>query len=70
MRVYTTHGKITRYSNETVTMENKRGEWIPAIPLPFYGLKKRCNCGRSFWKFKNYQEHYALEHIVLGEKPL
>lgn len=49
---------------------NKRGEWYPAIPLPYYGVKKQCKCGESFWKEKNYEAHYALEHIILGNKPL
>jgi len=51
-------------------MQNKRGEWVPAIPEPFYGRKKICQCGDKFWTKKQYQAHYALEHIVLGEKPL
>jgi hypothetical protein len=51
-------------------MLNGRKEWVPAIPLPFYGLKKRCSCGKSFWKYDNYLAHYALHHIVLGDLPL
>lgn len=54
----------------SVTMENKRGEWVPAIPMPLFGLKKGCSCGRKFWKLRNYEAHYAYEHIVLGELPL
>jgi hypothetical protein len=52
------------------TMENKRGEWVPAIPLPLYGLKKGCSCGASFWFERNYEAHYALTHIVLAEHKL
>lgn len=44
--------------------QNSRGEWIPAIPLPFYGLRKICECGDKFWYEKNYRAHYALEHIL------
>lgn len=54
----------------TVTMENRRGEQVPAIPLPLFGLKKQCSCGQSFWKLRNYEAHYAHKHIVLGEQPL
>lgn len=54
----------------TVTMENRRGEQVPAIPLPLFGLKKQCSCGQSFWKLHNYETHYAHEHIVLGRQPL
>lgn len=53
-----------------ISMQNKRGEWVPAIPLPFYGFKKKCSCGASFWKSSNYEAHYALQHIVLGALPL
>lgn len=52
------------------TMENGRGEWVPAIPLPFYGSKKGCSCGKTFWRQRNYEAHYAYEHIVLGTQPL
>lgn len=54
----------------TVTTSNGRNEVVPAIPEPLYGLKKACSCGKSFWKQRNYQAHYAHEHIVLGELPL
>jgi hypothetical protein len=52
------------------TMENRRGEQVPAIPLPLYGLKKGCSCGASFWFERNYEAHYALTHIVLAEHKL
>jgi hypothetical protein len=52
------------------SMENKRGEQVPAIPLPLYGLKKGCSCGASFWFERNYEAHYALTHIVLAEHKL
>lgn len=46
-------------------MENKRGEWVPAIPLPFYLIKRRkCTCGAKFWTNDGYRGHYALKHIL------
>lgn len=51
-------------------MRNKRDEWVPSIPLPFYGLLKRCDCGAKFWRIKNYRAHYALYHIIEGVYPL
>jgi hypothetical protein len=45
-------------------VQNKRGQWVPAIPLPFYGLRKRCDCGRKFWTTDGYRGHYALCHIL------
>jgi len=44
--------------------QNSRGEWVPAIPLPFFGLRKRCECGRKFWTADGYRGHYALKHIL------
>jgi hypothetical protein len=44
--------------------QNERGEWVPAIPLPLYGLRKRCQCGRHFWTAAGYRGHYALRHIL------
>ena len=48
------------------TTQNKKGQWVPAIPLPYYGLKKECGCGKSFWKEENYEKHYLYEHIWKG----
>lgn len=45
-------------------VQNKRGEWVPDIPVPFYGLRKRCTCGRKFWTMGGYRGHYALRHIL------
>lgn len=56
-----------KYRNQ---MMNTRREWVPAIPLPFYGIRKKCSCGKKFWRQKNYEAHYALVHIVLGEELL
>lgn len=44
--------------------QNSRGEWVPAVPLPFYGLRKRCECGQKFWSAAGYRGHYALAHIL------
>lgn len=43
---------------------NARGEWVPAIPLPFFGVRKRCSCGAKFWTSLGYRAHYALQHIL------
>lgn len=46
-----------------------RGRWVPAIPLPLYVLgRKRCSCGRGFWRLRNYHAHYALVHILGTER--
>jgi hypothetical protein len=47
-----------------ISTQNRRGEWVPAIPLPFYGLRKRCTCGRKFWTAEGYRGHYALHHAM------
>lgn len=52
-----------RDPSETQT-QNSRGEWVPAIPLPVYGLRKQCSCGRKFWTADGYRGHYALRHIL------
>jgi hypothetical protein len=48
----------------TDQQQNSSGQWVPAIPLPLYGLRKRCQCGRKFWTAEGYQGHYALAHIL------
>ncbi len=56
---------VRNTDNEAVNLQqNGRGQWIPAIPLPFYGLKKGCWCGRKFWTEEGYRAHYALKHIL------
>lgn len=45
-------------------MQNQDGQWVPAIPLPYHGLRKRCDCGRRFWTMEGYRGHYALAHIL------
>ena len=65
---------MTDQSNEKektmAQTKNNRGEWVAAIPLPIYGLRKKCDCGKRFWTHAGYSGHYALVHILaLGEKP-
>lgn len=53
-----------------VMTQNARGEWVPAIPLPYLGLRRRCGaCDRRFWTMDGYRGHYALEHILDPEAP-
>lgn len=49
-----------------VQAQNKKGNWVPAIPEPYYGwiLKECCSCGDKFWTKKGYQAHYAVAHIL------
>jgi hypothetical protein len=57
----TEHGNIMH--NEVGNyQENPDRTWSQAIPLPFYGIKKQCQCGKSFWKEDNYRKHYRAEH--------
>lgn len=54
--------------------ENARGEWVPAIPLPYMfwlGVPyTQCHCGARFLgcvrgrALRRYEEHYALRHIL------
>jgi hypothetical protein len=50
--------------NRQVSTQNDQGAWVPAIPLPYLGLRKRCDCGRRFWTTDGYRGHYALVHIL------
>ena len=45
--------------------EEPTGVWLPAIPLPLFGIRKRCDCGRRFRTLEGYQGHYALKHWPL-----
>ncbi len=43
---------------------NYRGEWVPAVPEPYYHLiRKGCECGERFWTDEGYRGHYAFRHI-------
>lgn len=48
----------------------KNGKWHEAIPLPLFirGGRKQCQCGRKFFRLESLKAHYALEHIVRGNK--
>lgn len=35
---------------------------IPAIPEPYYGLFKKCECGKRYLTKKGYERHYILKH--------
>jgi hypothetical protein len=48
-----------------VQVTNGQDQWVPSIPLPHTGLRKRCvPCGRRFWTRADYRGHYALVHIL------
>ncbi len=55
---------VNRRMASGVTTRDDRDEWVPAIPLPFYGLRKGCSCGRKFWTSAGYRGHYALTHVL------
>jgi hypothetical protein len=57
--------------------QNSRGDWVKAIPEPYYGLRKTCyytdntpdhpslwHCEEKFWTLEGYRAHYALKHIL------
>lgn len=50
------------------SMQNVRGKWVPAIPLPFFRGRPwrrfQCGCGERFRTQQRYREHYALAHIL------
>lgn len=64
----TATGAGTPAATDRVMTQNDLGEWVPAIPLPLYGLRKRCECGRKFWTTGGYRGHYALTHILRGRR--
>jgi len=45
-----------------VFQENTDGTWSASVPLPFYGIRKSCSCGKKFWKKQNYNRHYVEAH--------
>jgi hypothetical protein len=55
----------------SVQVENCRGEYVPAIPLPIYmrawpWQRRRyyCMCFQGFRTEVEYRGHYALVHIL------
>ena len=62
---------MPRVETMPVTQMQVGGRWVPAIPLPYYAIRKRCCvCGAAFWTEDGYRGHYALAHILLAEPPL
>lgn len=60
--------RFGRHKEAQMETQNKKGEWVKAIPLPYYlivGVK--CTCGCRFLSEKRYVEHYAYKHIWKGE---
>lgn len=54
--------------NSSVETQNAWGQWVPAIPLPYFGtVRVKCACGAKFWNMETYEGHYALRHILLPE---
>ena len=50
---------------DAISTTNRRGEWVPAIPLPLYARgRKWCHCGEGFWTARGYRGHYALVHVL------
>lgn len=45
---------------------NKKGQWVPAIPEPYFCLLfgMDCACGKHFYRRESYEAHYALKHIL------
>jgi hypothetical protein len=41
------------------------GCWVPSIPLPFYGFRKSCECGKKFWREVSYEGHWQIAHSGL-----
>lgn len=41
------------------------GSWRECPPLPFYGIRKRCSCGRAFWRESAYEQHWKIENAKL-----
>ncbi len=46
--------------------QNTRGEWVPAIPVPYHASlhREKCRCGACFWTLRGYLGHYAYAHIL------
>jgi len=47
-------------------VQNEKGDWVEAVPLPLYlnNYRCQCQCGRRFVDEETYQGHYALAHIL------
>lgn len=63
-----------KFMHGGLRVENKRGEYVPAIVEPlivrdWFGRLRRdgrskCVCGRVFRTRQRYREHYALAHVL------
>lgn len=51
---------------EGTSTQNSRGEWVPAIPEPYFVMFGwvKCSCGSKFRGRSRYREHFALAHIL------
>ena len=51
-----------------IEAQNIDGNWVEAIPKPYYCMiKVECpkpECLRRFWTEEGYKGHYALIHIL------
>lgn len=48
-------------------VKNRDGEWVPSIPFPLFGLRKKCRfpgCHKHYFTEAGYRGHYALAHIL------
>lgn len=63
MPLSTTDFKVN--SSYISTTQNKKGEWVPAIPEPYHTFlgSLRCECGHISWTRERYNEHYSYRHI-------
>ena len=58
-------GSSARIGGMQVQVQNRDGQWVPAIPVPYHvWWQKRCECKAAFWTMTGYQGHYALTHIL------
>lgn len=60
--------RLSELEGAKTSRQNDSGVWVSAIPLPYYGLRKRCDCGRRFWTMDGYRGHYALTHVAGGAR--
>ena len=45
--------------------QNNKGEWVPAIPEPYYHfIRLECECKKKFWTREAYNGHYTYRHII------
>lgn len=55
--------RLLRVAN--VQIQNRYGEWVPAVPAPMYKwFWRECSCGAKFFRTQSYRGHFALKHIL------